>query len=121
MDKKVLLVDDDESIRKLTTRLLLSMGYAVVEARSPAQALQLIDNSVDILITDWDMGPESGIDLICAIRGGIEGWYKNMPILMITGRGEDDAEDARRAGASAVLHKPFLMDELQRALEEIRH
>jgi DNA-binding response OmpR family regulator len=116
---KVLLVDDEVSIRKLTARLLVSMGYSVIEAPSPFEALALIDESVDLVITDWDMGDTSGIDLIHVIRGGVEEWYKAMPVLMITGRGEADAEVAIEAGASAVLHKPFTMDELKAALKAV--
>jgi DNA-binding response OmpR family regulator len=116
---KVLLVDDDLNIRMLTSRLLVSMGYSVVEAPSPFEALALIDESVDVVVTDWDMGESSGIDLIHVIRGGVEEWYKAMPILMVTGRGEADAEVAIQAGASAVLHKPFTMDELKVALRAI--
>jgi len=67
----VLVVEDDEALRKLTTALLGSSGYKVLEAANGAAAIQLVQSSdehIDLLLTDMLMPVMSGIELSAQLR-----------------------------------------------------
>jgi two-component system cell cycle sensor histidine kinase/response regulator CckA len=77
----ILLVEDDESVRKVTARLLSSGGYRIIEASNAEQALEIItapDSEIDLLLTDLIMFGQSGFSLFeqaKAIRPGLHSLF----------------------------------------------
>ena len=112
MVKKIMAVDDSATIRAMLNLTLTHAGYEVVEARDGEEALALLEaGSVDLLVTDLNMPNMDGIALVGAARK-IPG-SRFMPIIMLSG--ESDASkkaDARNAGVSAWLTKPFKAPQL---------
>ncbi len=108
-DPHLLVVDDDERLRDLLQRFLSSSGYRVSAAADAADARALMKSiAFDLLIVDVMMPGESGLDLTRAIRG-----HSQMPILMLTARGEtDDRIAGLELGADDYLSKPFEPREL---------
>ena len=67
-NQKILTVDDNEEIRNIIKILLESEGYDVIEASDGETALDLIDNTIDLVILDIMMPGKSGLDVCKIIR-----------------------------------------------------
>ena len=115
----VLLVDDEEPLLFLASRLLGRLGHRVTTFASPSEALEAFRSrpgAFDLVVTDVTMPGMSGFDLagsVLAVRPG-------MPVVITSGcvRPEDE-ERAARIGVRAVIAKPNTMDELARTLDAI--
>jgi two-component system phosphate regulon response regulator OmpR len=105
----LLVVDDDRRLRKLLARFLSENGYRVTAAESAADArARLRSLAFDLIILDWMMPGESGLDLARALRD-----ESDVPILMLTARAEaDDRVAGLEAGVDDYLGKPFETREL---------
>ena len=116
---RVLIVDDEPSVRKLLTTLLLQAGVSCSAAANPHEALTMLQKtSFAAVISDLRMGASSGFDLLREVRTH----YPNIAFLMATG--VDDVRvgvHAMKEGANDYFLKPFDIDlvlaSLQRALE----
>ncbi|HEY8579805.1 MAG TPA: response regulator [Beijerinckiaceae bacterium] len=107
----VLIVDDDALVRLGTAAMLEDLGHRILEARSGAEALTLLDAhpDVDLVITDQAMPGMSGLELAKEIRDQMP----DMPIILATGYAEMPAG----VGPSVVrLGKPFRQAELAAAI-----
>jgi two-component system NtrC family response regulator len=121
-ERHILIVDDDESLRRVTEVQLAQAGYQVMTAPGGEQALAILEQAPkDLVITDLQMPGMSGLDLLKKIRAE----YPETAVLMVTAFGTvETAVDAMRAGAYDYITKPVHPDELKivisRALEH-RH
>jgi len=116
---RVLVVDDDEDVMLTTLGLLRRLGITdVAEARDGAEALDRLRSSdIDVVISDWNMQPVSGIELLRGIRADAR--LERLPVLLVTAESTDDKiEVARAAGASGYLVKPFDAARLEAALAD---
>ena len=107
---KVLVVDDDRSIRRALYTTLSNLGFDVDEASGGEQALSFLrTDSYDAILLDINMADISGIEACRSIRR----LFPQLPILMITVRdSEDDKIEALDAGADDYVTKPFHVGEL---------
>jgi two-component system chemotaxis response regulator CheY len=107
MGKKVLAVDDSESMRKMVLFTLQSAGYEVIQACDGVEALDLARNSpVDLVLTDVHMPRMDGITLVRQLRDLPH--YKFTPMLILTTESSRERKmDGKRAGATGWLVKPF--------------
>lgn len=117
--KKVLLVDDEEGIRNIISRLLAQNDYTVSVAADASAALDILSNEIfDLVVTDVKMpGEFSGIDLLKIIRAGFD-----TPVIVISGCGTlEVALSAMRHGAMDFVPKPinheYLLNLAKMALE----
>jgi two-component system NtrC family response regulator len=113
---KILLVDDDDSLRRVLEFQLSEAGYVVVSASDGREGLNRYSEEVfDCLITDWRMPKMTGSQLVqqaSAISGEI-------PIIVITAFGEvDTAVEAMRGGAFDFITKPFNRQEILLTVEK---
>ena len=125
-DARVLVVDDHQPMREILKSLLHGLGVREVgEARDAAQAFELLRyGGFDVLLTDYDMAGETGVELARKLRRS-GGAAKRIPIVMVTGRAEGPVIIAARdAGVDEYLIKPLttagLVQKLQAALERRR-
>ncbi|MEO8594953.1 MAG: sigma-54 dependent transcriptional regulator [Candidatus Solibacter sp.] len=111
MNKRILVVDDDESLRWVTQAQLQQSGYSVSAAADGASALEQLRNfPTDLVITDLKMPGMSGVDLLKQIRAE----YPEIIVIMVTAFGTvETAVEAMRAGAYDYITKPVNMDELR--------
>ncbi len=112
---KILVVDDDDSIRGYITRLLEQTGYEVVSASSGRDALQLVRTNDDISLVLLDiMMPEmDGLETLGEIRKITD----DVPVLMLSALGQTNTiVKAMKAGATDYLVKPFEEEELEMAI-----
>jgi len=109
MNRKFLIVDDSNTMRRIVVNTLKSLGYnEYVEAEDGKVALEKLnaDNSINFVITDWNMPVMTGLELTKAIRSNET--TKDLPILMVTTRGvKDDIVQALQARVSNYVVKPF--------------
>lgn len=106
----ILIVDDDNRIRELLKRYLVSRGFRVTGAESAAAARRLMGTlAFDLAILDIMMPGEDGLSLLSALRSdGLE-----IPVILLTARGlAGERIEGLRAGADDYLAKPFEPEEL---------
>ncbi len=119
MSKQILIVDDSESIREVLAYNLVNAGFEVLTACDGMEALQYFDGRpIDLLLTDYHMPNLNGLELIGKIRQLAS--YKFLPILVLTTENQKDIIlEARSAGATGWLTKPFSTDKLIQVLRKV--
>ncbi len=119
MSKVAMVVDDSISIRKLVGRTLKAVGFDILEAANGKEAIdQLGGISVQLVITDLNMPVMDGLELIRAMRE-LPG-HKFTPVVFLTTENETSMRDqARAAGATAWLVKPFHPDKVMAVVDKI--
>jgi two-component system phosphate regulon response regulator OmpR len=112
----LLVVDDDRRIRDLLSRFLTNEGYRVSTADTVLDArAKLKGLSFDLLILDWMMPGESGVDLAKSIRA-----ESNVPIIMLTAKHEIEHRiEGLQSGADDYIAKPFEPRELSLRISNI--
>ena len=121
MSLKFLVVDDSVTMRRIVANSLKNLGYAdFIEAGDGKEALTKLatDDSINFVITDWNMPVFSGLDLIKAIRSDDK--LAKLPVLMVTTRGiKDDIVDALQSGVNNYVVKPFTPQILKEKIDQI--
>ena len=114
-NKKILLVDDDESIRFVLNETLTDLGLKVNQTDSVANALQQLKNQdFDLLISDVRMPGASGIDLLKHCQQH----HPQLPVIIMTAHSDlDSAVTAYTKGAFEYIPKPFDLDEVSDIVE----
>ena len=114
IQKRILITEDDDSVRQTIKLLLVVDDYAVTEARTGAEALDLLKRErFDLVITDFEMPGLKGNELAVKIKEQLP----SQPILMLTAYAErlgncDNPVDA-------VLAKPFRIQDLRKAMGKL--
>ncbi len=111
MKTRILVVDDERSMREMLSILLEREGYEAVEAKNGQEALQLFETSLfDMVISDIQMPGINGIELLARIKK----LAPEVPVLMITAFATaEQAVDAIKLGAFHYFTKPFNNDEIR--------
>jgi CheY-like chemotaxis protein len=117
---RILLIDDDETLRSALRRSLERAGYDTLEAADGRAALKLLTgDQVDVIITDLVMPEMEGIELIVSLRKS----HPTVPVIAISGGGRTNSPQylkiARGVGAARVLAKPFENEQLLEAVREL--
>ncbi|MEO1795448.1 MAG: response regulator [Pseudomonadota bacterium] len=109
LDPHLLIVDDDERIRKLLQKYLMRHGFLVSAARDAAHARRVLSGlDFDMIVLDVMMPGEDGVALTKSLRA-----ERETPILLLTAKSESDDKIAGlAAGADDYLTKPFEPQEL---------
>jgi len=113
----ILVVEDEEKMRELLQKILLTEGYLVQTASNGSAALSMIEeHSFDIVLTDVKMPGLGGIELLKAVRGISKETY----VIIMTAFGTiDSAVEAMKQGAYDYISKPFKMDEIRILMNKI--
>ncbi len=119
MAKNILIVDDSESIREVVSFTLKNEGYNVMIGNDGTDALEFFDGTqIDLVITDLHMPEMNGIELIKHIREKEQ--YKRIPILFLTTESQaTKKQEAKEAGATGWIIKPFVPAKLLAALKKV--
>lgn len=112
MQKRILIVDDEPSIRDMVAFALRKVGMQPVQAADASEALvALADTVPDLMLLDWMLPGVSGLDLARRLRH--EHGAAAVPIIMLTARGEEiDRINGFEAGVDDYVVKPFSTREL---------
>jgi FixJ family two-component response regulator len=121
MEKRVLVVDDEGSLRRTVAFGLMQRGYETELCESGMKGLETIQAykkknlPLDCAIVDIRLPDINGLNLLKAIKRN----YPSLPVVIISGHGNERiAEEAKKA--DGYLEKPFDMDDLVRVVEETR-
>jgi type II secretory ATPase GspE/PulE/Tfp pilus assembly ATPase PilB-like protein/CheY-like chemotaxis protein len=116
---KVLLVDDEDSLRKVMRELLERDGYVVTEARDGVQALDQVDRvGPDIIVLDLNLPGLDGYGVLSHLRSRPA--TANIPVIVLTAKGDEDNEvRVFELGADDFLTKPFRARALSARLEAV--
>ena len=124
-NRRVLLVDEDSSVRGAAHALLERYGCIVETAPNGAQAVFMLrnlmsDGGYDVIISDIRLPDISGYDFMLKLQEIIK--TDPLPLILMTGFGYDPGHSivkARQAGLQAVLYKPFRLDQLLDTVEQV--
>ena len=116
---RILIIDDEASVRLAIRRMLEWAGHEVLEAENGEQGVIMHrENPADLVISDMIMPGKHGIEVIGELRRA----YRDISIIAISGgkwrNNVDYLPIARKLGVSHVLDKPFEMSELLNAVRE---
>jgi DNA-binding NtrC family response regulator len=114
MKKCILVVEDEDKLRRVLQLQLEGAGYQVVQASTAEQGLKLADQA-DLVLTDLKLPGMDGLELLSALRRQ----NSFTPVVVMTAFGTvESAVEAMKAGASDFLMKPFSLDHLNTVLEK---
>ena len=120
MKKRILIVEDEDKLRRILELQLTDAGFDVEKAASAEEALGLIDRS-DLIVTDFKLPNMTGLEMLRLIRRQ----DSNIPVIVMTAFGTvENAVEAMKAGAADFLLKPFSLDHLTTIVNkalEVRH
>ena len=116
----IILVEDDDALRKLLELMLNDAGYHVLPASNGREAMEIAEvRKIDLLITDLVMPEQEGVETIIRIRRKRPG----LPIIAMSGAGDVRAgtylKIAGSVGANLLLAKPFDHIDLLRAIDDL--
>ena len=119
LERVILVVDDSAYVRRMIRFALAQQPYRIIEASDGVDALKCMqENQVDLVITDLKMPNMDGFDLIRHLRGDEK--TELLPIIMLTGESDDKMrEEARNAGVSAFIVKPFVPEQISGLIQSI--
>ena len=117
--KTCLIVDDSRVIRKVSSKIAISLGYVPVEAENGEEALARCKRSMpDLVLTDWNMPEMDGIAFVTKLRSIPT--PKEPVVVFCTSNGEaKDIHDGIAAGADDYIVKPFDEAALKAKLEKL--
>jgi len=119
---RLLVVDDEQSIRKLCMTIGSSLGYSCAEAESAEVALSRVEQDApDLILTDLKLPTQSGVELLRQAKS----LFPRTEVAIMTGHGSiESAVDAMKLGAYDYIEKPFRVEKmrllLQRMAEKVR-
>lgn len=119
---KVLLVEDQPEARAMIRNMLSELGVTqIFESKDGREALSFMDMAddfVNFIVCDWNMPNMNGMDLLKQLRSV----NSNVPFLMVTGRSDmDSVFEAKSAGVSGYIRKPFSPAQLEVKLRALLH
>lgn len=119
----VLIVDDYKTMLRIVNNLLSQLGFKNVdEAMDGTQALEVLGTKeFGLVISDWNMEPMSGLDLLKKVRAGEAGaHHTDVPFIMVTAESKtENVIIAKQAGVSNYIVKPFNAETLKGKIEAV--
>jgi CheY-like chemotaxis protein len=117
MLKRLLVVDDDATLRDLLRVHLQAAGYSVTVAPDAAEAIRaVLAEKPDLIISDINMPYMDGLELLEVLRA--DPATADIPLMVFTASDSDEHHArARRLGVAGYLVKPIMVDELLRVIE----
>jgi CheY-like chemotaxis protein len=114
--QKILVVDDEPLIQSILAEEFEDAGYEVSKASSGSEAFQtLIQNKVDLIVSDVKMPGMSGIDLLLKIQSHLP---QPPPMVLVSAFSETTAQEAYHEGAQGVFAKPIDYEALSKTVRK---
>lgn len=116
---RCLVVDDSTTMRRILVNALKVIGVDdLVEAADGNEGLQRCDETIQLVITDWNMPNMSGLEFVRRLRAQQQ--TARTPVLMVTTRGAaEDILQAKDAGITSYILKPFTPQVLKGKIDEV--
>lgn len=120
-EMNILIVDDYKTMLRIIRNLLSQLGFKNVdEATDGTAALDLIKKKkYGLVISDWNMEPMTGLDLLKSVRTSNDN-NKNLPFIMVTAESKtENVIAAREAGVNNYIVKPFNAETLKQKMTAV--
>ncbi len=120
MNMNVLIVDDYKTMLRIIENLLKQLGFKnVQQASDGSAALKLMrENSFGLVISDWNMQPMTGLQLLKEVRA--DSALKAMPFIMVTAESKtENVVAAKEAGVNNYIVKPFNAETLKQKISAV--
>jgi two-component system chemotaxis response regulator CheY len=119
MSKTILTIDDSASIRQMVAMTLIAAGHQVVEAGNGADGYsKAIAQPIDAVLTDLNMPVMNGIEFIRKYRQ--HPMSKGVPVILLTTESDEELKrEAKEAGATGWIVKPFKQDQLVAVIKKV--
>ncbi len=120
MNMNILVVDDYKTMLRILRNLLRQLNFSNIEEASDGIAAlkKLRDSSIGLIISDWNMEPMTGIELLREVRG--DGKLKHIPFIMVTAESKsENVIAAKEAGVSNYIVKPFSAETLRSKMASV--
>ncbi|HRQ61767.1 MAG TPA: response regulator [Alphaproteobacteria bacterium] len=117
----ILIVDDYTTMLRIIKNLLKQLGFNNVdEATDGSMALDKIKTKqYGLVISDWNMEPMTGLDLLKSVRGSNDN-FKNIPFIMVTAESKtENVIAAKQAGVNNYIVKPFNAETLKTKIASV--
>lgn len=116
---RVLVVDDSRMARKIITNALTNLGIQnISQATDGSEAITVLPNGFDLIITDYNMPEVNGLELAEFIRNS--GEYSHLPIMMVTSEASHaHLSNVAKSGVNAMADKPFEPATVKKLLAQI--
>lgn len=116
---KILIVDDDQTTRKLLAFYLRSKGYDPLTAENGLDAIEKLGtNTVNLIMSDINMPYMDGIEFVKNVRANSS--WAHIPVLMVSTEADaDERERAHNAGANGYLVKPVTAEMVVEKIKEL--
>lgn len=110
-NRKIMVVDDSPTELKMISQTLSNGGYDVITAKDGEEALELVDNNVNLIVLDVIMPKLNGFQVCRKIKTSDA--HKDIKIILLTSKSQDsDKFWGKKQGADMYMTKPFEIDEL---------
>lgn len=120
MNINILIVDDYKTMLRIVRGLLTQIGFKNIdEAANGAEAIEkLKEKKYNLIISDWNMEPMTGLELLQNVRGNEK--TKMVPFIMVTAESKtENVIAAKQAGVSNYIVKPFNAETLKAKLASV--
>jgi signal transduction histidine kinase/CheY-like chemotaxis protein len=115
----ILVVDDEEQVRKVFSMMLVKAGYEVLEARDGLEALEIYKkekDSIDCVLLDFSMPKLDGLEVFKELQK----LNKQLPVILTSGFAEKQlGQDLNKAGFASIIQKPVPMNILLNSIAEV--
>ena len=113
---KILVVDDNNDLRTIVSKILSRLGYEVSSADSSENGLRIfLKNKFDIVLSDFEMPGMDGVALACSVK-------KCSPrtrVVIMTGGGKETVFSRERPAVDKVISKPFTLAEIDETIQHL--
>jgi CheY-like chemotaxis protein len=113
---KVLVVDDNNDLRIVVSKMLSRLGYEVSSADSGENGLSIfLENKFDIVLSDYEMPGIDGVAFACSVKKS----SPCTPVVIMTGAGKETVFSRESTAVDEVISKPFTLAEINETIQNL--
>jgi len=118
MSKKILIVEDDESVQILLKLFLIRLSHNIIEAKNGLEGIGMARQfKPDVIIADLNMPILDGIEMLKVLKADPS--TAHIPVVVFTGTSGEQQQKASEAGAVTVLSKPISRQDLIQVIDSV--
>ena len=114
--EKILVVDDNNFLRSVVSKMLSMLGYDVLSADSGENGLSLfLKNKFDIVLSDYEMPGMDGVAFACGVKKS----SPRTPVVIMTGAGRETVFSIKSTAVDEVISKPFTLFGIDETIQNL--
>ena len=114
--ENILVVDDNNFLRIVVSKMLSRLGYEVSSADSGENGLSIfLKNKFDIVLSDYEMPGMDGVAFACSVKKS----SPRTPVVIMTGAGRETVFSRKSTAVDEVISKPFTLAEIDETIQNL--